>query len=1041
MIHSYDKNINRKVRVFVSSTFSDMQYERNIIVNSVFPRLRKEFKRKLIDITEVDLRWGIPEEREENGKVLEICIGEVLRCAPYFVGIIGERYGTTVTEEDIENLPPAYRKALGESVPDGLSITELEMRAGVFVPNNVDFSVFFMKDEIYHSEALEPEVKRLLGNIREGYESHIYKGAVDFEEMLFSSLKEYINKVIPDDDEVPYGDESYYQHLKVLKANNSRYVPDAYFLSGAERRIKSERKLYLQGGKGAGKSATMSRLIWREGVERDGSVFFHYASAASGSWRRDDLFHRMRLYLESLSKYVSREGDDYNAVLDIISSQLKEKSVTIYVDALDKMDDVTLIYKLFDLSRHSNNVSVVVSGTENYSRIMGEDILTLKPLTTDQVSQIVNGTLQRYGKRLSREMKRSVMTNESCTNPLFLSVVLSHLIMYGTYSTLDSFFLRLMEINNFSSLFSFVISRIKEYFLERDVQEEKIDLSLALILYSSSGVTESEMGDIVGILPVARSVLLSSIELFTIEINGLIRFNHDLIEKEAENILLSSSLDYRKIVSSLFISYYEGRDDDWRKYSELSYQLLVSGEKEKLLSFLSKRECFLYLLRYERNSLIGYLSHLVEEQDDITTNLLPLLRDDEKLECARIMCLSGAYKAAIRTAESLIENGTDEVWALSVIARSEYKLARNNYIGSIETYKKLLSLYREKYPDDEIGYAGELYLLGVVYHSAGILNESVRTLEEAGRIYEENDVLSLPSLWVESLKGQNLYLEGRINDALSALEKAISGNKYLFGEFSAELAWAYCYGWNILYALGEKDSAFKMVEDSYRIYFDMYSGRGSKLAWASMNLGTSEMVRGNYNKAESLYKFSIDENDKVLLENERPHVYSLTAYADLALLYETTKRHEEAVETIGFALLNSRRKNGESHIYTANILLNYGIILLDPDAVKKALEIYESKSLHTPDIFFARLCLSVIYLKTGKEEESKRVLSLLRDVYCSIERDTDLITYLILDTVEKVCGDLDDEMMETLDSLYRYDEYTFFMSHNNSSQAFLIPTV
>lgn len=86
-------------------------------------------------------------------------------------------------------------------------------------------------------------------------------------------------------------------------------------------------------------------------------------------------------------------------------------------------------------------------------------------------------------------------------------------------------------------------------------------------------------------------------------------------------------------------------------------------------------------------------------------------------------------------------------------------------------------------------------------------------------------------------------------------------------------------------------------------------------------------------------------------------------------------------------------------------------------------------------------CVYYIYLKTGKEEESKRVLSLLRDEYCSIERDTDLITYLILDTVEKVCGDLDDEMMETLDSLYRYDEYTFFMSHNNSSQAFLIPTV
>ena len=62
MIPAYDKKINRKVRVFISSTFADMQTERNIIVHSVFPRLRKEFSAKLIDITEVDLRWGIPEE-------------------------------------------------------------------------------------------------------------------------------------------------------------------------------------------------------------------------------------------------------------------------------------------------------------------------------------------------------------------------------------------------------------------------------------------------------------------------------------------------------------------------------------------------------------------------------------------------------------------------------------------------------------------------------------------------------------------------------------------------------------------------------------------------------------------------------------------------------------------------------------------------------------------------------------------------------------------------------------------------------------------
>ena len=126
-----------------------MQYERNIIVNSVFPRLRKEFGSKLIDITEVDLRWGIPEEISQNSKILEICIGEVLRCSPFFVGIVGERYGSTATDKAINDLPPAYKKALGEHVPSGLSITELEIRAGVFIPNNVEYSCFFMEYIIF----------------------------------------------------------------------------------------------------------------------------------------------------------------------------------------------------------------------------------------------------------------------------------------------------------------------------------------------------------------------------------------------------------------------------------------------------------------------------------------------------------------------------------------------------------------------------------------------------------------------------------------------------------------------------------------------------------------------------------------------------------------------------------------------------------------------------------------------------------------------------------------------------------------------------
>ena len=49
----------RTVRVFISSTFKDMQAERDHLVRFVFPRLREELLKRRIHFVDVDLRWGV----------------------------------------------------------------------------------------------------------------------------------------------------------------------------------------------------------------------------------------------------------------------------------------------------------------------------------------------------------------------------------------------------------------------------------------------------------------------------------------------------------------------------------------------------------------------------------------------------------------------------------------------------------------------------------------------------------------------------------------------------------------------------------------------------------------------------------------------------------------------------------------------------------------------------------------------------------------------------------------------------------------------
>ena len=83
----------RLIRVFVSSTFRDMQAERDILIKRIFPQFRKLCEERAVTWTEVDLRWGITAEQSAEGKVLPLCLAEIERCRPRFIGLLGQRYG------------------------------------------------------------------------------------------------------------------------------------------------------------------------------------------------------------------------------------------------------------------------------------------------------------------------------------------------------------------------------------------------------------------------------------------------------------------------------------------------------------------------------------------------------------------------------------------------------------------------------------------------------------------------------------------------------------------------------------------------------------------------------------------------------------------------------------------------------------------------------------------------------------------------------------------------------------------------------------
>ena len=117
-----------EVRIFLSSTFCDLQAERSVIVNKIAAALNERYNSRGLIINLVDLRWGVTEEASRNGKVIEICLREIRKSRPYFAAILGGRYGWCPGADEISRNRALFSEypELKDDIEAGRSITEIE---------------------------------------------------------------------------------------------------------------------------------------------------------------------------------------------------------------------------------------------------------------------------------------------------------------------------------------------------------------------------------------------------------------------------------------------------------------------------------------------------------------------------------------------------------------------------------------------------------------------------------------------------------------------------------------------------------------------------------------------------------------------------------------------------------------------------------------------------------------------------------------------------------------------------------------------------
>jgi hypothetical protein len=75
------------IRVFISSTFTDLKHERDALQETAFPALERPCAARQFQFQAIDLRWGVPAEANLDHRTMRICFEEVRRSIPRIVVI------------------------------------------------------------------------------------------------------------------------------------------------------------------------------------------------------------------------------------------------------------------------------------------------------------------------------------------------------------------------------------------------------------------------------------------------------------------------------------------------------------------------------------------------------------------------------------------------------------------------------------------------------------------------------------------------------------------------------------------------------------------------------------------------------------------------------------------------------------------------------------------------------------------------------------------------------------------------------------------
>jgi tetratricopeptide (TPR) repeat protein len=465
--------------IFVSSTFRDMQSERDALRDFVLPRVN-EFAEKYGRAVEIiDLRWGVDtaavSEEEQNRRVLRTCLDEIERSRPFFLGLIGDRYGWTPPRTNMEE---ALKAAYFSLEDPNISVTALEIEYGVLRSKNPPVCLFYFRESpdysvmpeklrlIYQEEAkgqaklekLKKGIEARFGKDIKKYSAEVHENGLtvskDWAEMVAADIIAKLREEWGEPSETPPTwkeqerdmQETFRESRTAHFAGRAAAIADmASFCLGEKT---TPQLLMIQGKAGSGKSGLLCKLM---GEIEDKCLLLPFCCGISS---RSSLVENMLRYFISLLCEKLALKDDSDAItkfqdikdhfVELLFAACSKMRVVAVVDALDQLagsDEARrMLWISGKLPEKFRLLCSIIEGQETEAvKQLGGEIRPVPPISKEDEAAIIHGVAARHHKQIGSAVVEHILKKQTpdganaAQNPLYLSLITQDLVMMDRY--------------------------------------------------------------------------------------------------------------------------------------------------------------------------------------------------------------------------------------------------------------------------------------------------------------------------------------------------------------------------------------------------------------------------------------------------------------------------------------------------------------------------------------------------------------------------------------------------------------------------------